>query len=250
MKCSVEVIKNRLESLRSERGELNDRMEELTGLLYPYKRYGASQMWDTTASEACIKLSSLLSSLITPPGQKWHGLAEPLFSHQTALQGGNAEAKRVRQWCDEVTDTLFSFRERSGSGFVGCFQSFYASVVEFGTGCFYVEADVDERGVSEGIRYISVPLSDVYFSVNHQNEVDSVYREFQFTAEQIARKWGEEVLSSRMRSSLGRKEADKFQIIHAVYPKGVNERKSDAARGKNLHSQFVCVDENRFLHFI
>lgn len=176
MTSSAETIKTRIENLRSQRGELNAQMEELTSLLYPYKRSESSLMWDTTASEACIKLSSLLSSLITPPGQKWHGLAEPLFSHQAALHGGNAEAKRVRQWCDEVTDTLFSFRERSGSGFVGCLQSFYASIVEFGTGCFYIEADEDVRGVSEGIRYISVPLADVYFSVNHQNEVDSVYR--------------------------------------------------------------------------
>ncbi|ONI59081.1 phage tail protein [Candidatus Liberibacter solanacearum] len=246
---SAQRIKERFDNLKSQRGELNTRMEELTSLLYPYKGNSQSKMWDTTGSEACIKLSSILSSLITPPGQKWHGLAEPFFAHQAFLYeedaGGDAGAKKNREWCDQVTDTLFGYRERSGSGFVGCLQSFYASIVEFGTGCFYIEADVDEQGSEEGIRYIAVPLADVYLSVNHQNEVDSVYRTFEFTAEQVACKWGEESLSSRMRSSLGKKDTNKFTFIHAVYPKTVAERKKGQGK-KSFHSQFICVDEKRF----
>lgn len=245
VKHSAKHIQERFDNLKSQRGELNTRMEELTGLLYPYKQDSKSLMWDTTGSEACIKLSSLLSSLITPPGQKWHGLAEPFFAHQAFLYEENAGAKRIREWCDQVTDTLFGYRERSGSGFGGCLQSFYTSIVEFGTGCFYIEADVDEAGSEDGIRYIAVPLSAVYLSVNHQNEVDSVYRTFEFTAEQVACKWGEDALSSRMRSSLGKKDTDKFQFIHAVYPKSLAEKKKDRGN-KNFHSQFICVDENRF----
>ncbi|KQC48673.1 phage tail protein [Candidatus Liberibacter solanacearum] len=245
MKYSIKKIETCFEDLKSQRSELNTRMEELTGLLYPYKQDSKSHMWDTTGSEACIKLSSLLSSLITPPGQKWHGLSEPFFRHQAFLYEEDAGAKRIREWCDQVTDVLFGFRERSRSGFVSCLQSFYTSIVEFGTGCFYIEADVDETGLEEGIRYIAVPLADVYLSVNHQNEVDSVYRTFEFTAEQIVGKWGEGVLSDRMKSSYEKKETDKFKIIHAVYPRSLAEKKKDKGN-KNFHSQFVCIDENLF----
>ncbi|KQC48734.1 phage tail protein [Candidatus Liberibacter solanacearum] len=245
MNNSIKKIKTCFEHLKSQREELNTRMEELTSLLYPYKQEPKSRMWDTTGSEACIKLSSLLSSLITPPGQKWHGLAEPFFRHQAFLYEEDAGAKKIRGWCDQVTDVLFGFRERSRSGFVSCLQSFYTSIVEFGTGCFYIEADVDETGLEEGIRYIAVPLADVYLSVNHQNEVDSIYRTFEFTAEQIVGKWGYKVLSDKMKSSYEKKEPDKFKIIHAVYPKSLSEKKKDKGN-KNFHSQFVCIDENVF----
>ncbi|MGZ9594994.1 MAG: portal protein [Candidatus Liberibacter asiaticus] len=242
---SAKDIQDRFNYLKNQRGELNYWMEELTGFLYPYKNNAQLRMWDTTGSEACIKLSSLLSSLITPPGQKWHGLAESFSAYQAFLYKEDARSKKVREWCDQVTDTLFGFRERSRSGFVGCLQSFYTSVVEFGTGCFYMEADVDEKGLEEGIRYISVPLSNVYMSVNHQNVVDSVYREFTFTVDQIVSKWGDKVLSSKMKSALARNENERFTIIHAVYPKSLTEKKKDKGN-KGFHSKFVSVDENRF----
>ncbi|ONI58604.1 phage tail protein, partial [Candidatus Liberibacter solanacearum] len=52
-------------------------------------------------------------------------------------------------------------------------------------------------------------------------------------------------LSSRMRSSLGKKDTDKFKFIHAVFPKSIAEKKKDRGN-KNFYSQFICVDENRF----
>ncbi|AKK20065.1 portal protein [Candidatus Liberibacter africanus] len=246
MNSSAQRIQDRFDKLKSQRSELNARMEELTSLLYPYKNNSKSLMWDTTGSEACIKLSSLLSSLITPPGQRWHGLAEPFFAHQAFLYKEDAGAKKIREWCDQLTDTLFGFRERSGSGFVSCLQSFYTSIVEFGTGCFYIEADVDAQGLEDGIRYISVPLSSVYLSVNHQNVVDSIYREFEFTAEQVAHKWGKDSLSSQMRSSLERNDTDKFKFIHAVYPFRNSEKKKRGQGRNNFYSKFIGVDDSIF----
>ncbi|PTL86014.1 MAG: phage tail protein [Candidatus Liberibacter europaeus] len=237
---TAKQIDSRFKHLKSGRSELDEVIKELSSLLYPYKGSKKSNMWDTTGSEACIKLSSLLSSLITPAGQRWHGLSEPYFSHQLDYLRGASDAKKIKEWCDAITDVLFSFRERSGSGFVSCLHAFYKSIVEVGTGCMYIEADVDNDGIEHGIRYIAVPLDSVYISVNHQNAVDSVYRKFKFTAEQIAHKWGEDALSSSMRASLEQKEDDKFNFIHAVYPKGIG-------RSKGFHSKFVCTDESRFL---
>ncbi|MEG8099536.1 portal protein [Candidatus Liberibacter brunswickensis] len=242
MTRSAEMIKDYFDNLQNQRNELNARMEEITGLLYPYKQSASSAMWDTTASEACIKLSSLLSSLITPSGQKWHGLAEPLV-----VSKDDTETKNVRKWCDDVTDTLFSFRERSSSGFIGCLQAFYASIVEFGTGCFYIEEDEDEDGVKEGIKYISIPISDVYVGVNHQNQVDSVYRIFKFTADQIAKKWGEDKLTSRMKTALEKEDSEEFEFIHAVYPKTMAERKEDFPNSKGaFHSKILSKEDIKF----
>lgn len=133
-------------------------------------------------------------------------LAEPDFFMQKDFERGEKEAKRVKQWLDDVTDTLFFYRERLGSGFEGSIQSLYTSVAEFGTGCLYIEDDGDYKGIKDGIRYIFVPLEDVWFGSNHQNEVDTVFREFEFTASQIVQKWGVFVEHEKFVREKGRNE--------------------------------------------
>lgn len=46
-------------------------IKDLTRYIHPYDQSSITTMWDTTASTACIKFASLISSLITPAGQRW-----------------------------------------------------------------------------------------------------------------------------------------------------------------------------------
>ncbi|AHA28018.1 portal protein [Candidatus Liberibacter americanus] len=245
MSKTANQLIEQLTVLKNDRMALNASIEELSKFLYPYEAHN-STMWDTTGSEACIKLSSLISSLITPQGQRWHGLSYPLSKQQDTYI---LDEKSIMSWCDDITDILFRYRDRPHSGFSQCLQSFYTSAVECGTGCFYVESDIDAQGKEDGIRYIPVPFKDVYIWVNHQQDIDTVLREFKFTAEQIVSKWGENVLSSSMKRSLEVKDCEKYTFIHAVYPKSIKERRDDGKNGysfKNFHSKYVCVEEKRF----
>lgn len=234
----VHELVSRFEVLKAQRAEIDKTRQEIIRLVCPYRGKEGLQdkRWDTTATEACDKLSSLLHNMITPFGSRWHGLILPakrsnLYTH--FLQ--DEEHKILREQCETMVAELFALREVSQSGFNQCLKHFYAEVVLFGMGCFYVAA---RRG--GGISYISVPVDSIVCSANHENVIDTVFQHYTLNAENIAKKWGEEALSPSMRSSLHHCDPQQYEFFQAVFP----DERSEYSKYRSV---VVCKDERRVM---
>ncbi|AGH17451.1 head-to-tail joining protein [Candidatus Liberibacter asiaticus str. gxpsy] len=225
----------RFESLKAQRSEIEPIRQEIIDLVCPYRGKASEdkKIWDTTATSASDKLASLLHNLITPFGSRWHGLVAP--DPQSGSFFASQENKLIREQCDHFVMELFAQRELPASGFNLCLKDFYTEVVLFGMGCFYVSER--EGG---GLRYISVPVSSIVCSANHENVVDTVFEEFSLTPENVAKKWGYDALSDKMKEDLDRSDPQKYEFFQAVFP----DKEDDYEGYKKV---IVSIDENRII---
>jgi hypothetical protein len=101
----------------------------------------------------------------------------------------------------------------------------------FGTSNLFVEEST--KGV---INCINVPIGSFTIAEDAEGMVDTVYREWEWTARQCEQKWGREALSKAMCDACDSKnsaEADrKFTIIHAVYPRRTKDTREGQVVGK------------------
>ncbi|PTL86183.1 MAG: phage tail protein [Candidatus Liberibacter europaeus] len=232
----VNELVSRFDLLKAQRDESESiRREEVFDLVCPYRRrgYKKNARWDTTATSASDKLASLLHNLITPFGSRWHGLIAP--DKRSGSFAYFSEAKILREGCERLVDELFAQREVSESGFNLCLKDFYTEVVLFGMGCFYITA---RKG--GGLRYISVPVSSIVCSTNHENVIDTVFEEFTLKAEDVAKKWGMEALSDEMKADLNSSDPKTYEFFQAVFPD-----KEDEYQG--YQQVVVCKKENRLM---
>lgn len=187
---------------------------------------------DTTATDACDKLASVLQNLITPFGSRWHGLMA-----SEDMGGDTDEHKTLREESEQMVSKLFAQREVHKSGFNLCLKEFYTEVVLFGMGCFYVGA---EKG--GGLGYIFVPIDSIVCGVNHKNVIDTVFEEFSMTAENAVKKWGEDKLSDKIKEDLVKPNPSEYQFFQVVFPKPPSPFYRDEAKS-GYRSVVICADK-------
>ncbi|PTL86078.1 MAG: phage tail protein [Candidatus Liberibacter europaeus] len=230
----VNELVARFDTLKSQRKAVEPVRDEIFKLVCPYRRreQGEDNRWDTTATSASERLASLLHNLITPFGSRWHGLIAP---DKKGSFTDFSENKMIREGCERLVDDLFAQREVSESGFNLCLKDFYTEVVLFGMGCFYIT-----EGKRGGLRYISIPVSSIVCSADHENIIDTVFEEFTLKAQDVAKKWGMEALSDEMKEELNSSDPKTYEFFQAVFPD-----KEDQYKG--YQQVVVCKTENRLM---
>jgi hypothetical protein len=86
-------------------------------------------------------------------------------------------------------------------------------------------------------------LRDTYLMENHQGAVDTVYREFQFTARQAVQRWGEKMMPEHVLKALENpnRHNEKFTFLHVVGPREDYDPSRVDARGKPFASYYLCA---------
>ena len=196
--------------------------------------------FDVTANAALWKFAAALESEITPASDIWHRLrpTDPVLKAN----------RNVMQWFDQVNDLLFHYRYSPHSGFQANMHSGYVSIGAFGTSCLFTDAFRDplKPGV-KGLRYREVHLGECYFAVNHQGQVDKVYRRFKMSLRQMAQRWGAKALPDGWVEKLAQKPEEEFFVIHAVRPNGQYEPGRLDVRGKCYTSHYILRDQHRLM---
>lgn len=241
----AQQVCQRLENLRKERTGLENHWTEVAELVRPdYSKMfnigtkSASQnkgekrqekSFDATAQIACQRFASALESMLTPQNNRWHRLS----TTDSVLK----RDKATRLWFDDATDALFRHRYNYKANFASQCQEQYMDLGAFGTGCLFTDKLMGEPG----IRYRSIPLSDVFFEVNHQGIVDTVIRPFTMTARQIVQRWPN-TASRTVQSSAKSNPEQEFDVIHAVMPREDLDPNRADYRGMPYKSVYILVD--------
>lgn len=238
----------RLSVLRARRSNWDAQWEEAAARVIPAHRdsfqsqgmdnaFGASgqkkteEQFDSTAGIACQRFASVIESLATPQSGVWHRL----MPTDKLLRRNRA----VRMYFDDLNDLLFSYRYRPVANFVGNSQQVYLGLGAYGNGVLYV----DRPDESPGLRYRNIHLGEAYFVENHAGIVDTVYRTFWLSAEQIVQKFGAEAPERAREAAKNPTQKDKkFEILHCVYPReGYDPQRMDA-KGKKFASLYILVE--------
>ena len=169
-------------------------------------------VFDTTANTALFRYAAAEESMLTPRNGRWHGIR--------IIDPNLNKLRQVRLWCEQVTDLLFHYRYSPRANYQSQQHDGYVSQGAFGTSCLFVDKLADSFDpTAKGLRYVNVPLGQLYVAQNHQGLVDKVWRRFPMTLRNVATAFGEDALSPEMRTKLADKPEFQVWCIHHVTPR-------------------------------
>lgn len=239
MDSRADDILRRLELLTSQRAVFDAHWREIAQRVLPRADHFRTNrqpgdkrtelVFDATAGLALERFAAAMESMLTPRTQRWHKL-------RCADEALN-DSPAVRAYLDEVTQILFSVRYSPGANFASQANEVYMSLGAFGTGGIFV----DEL-VGQGIRYRSVPLSEMYVAENHQGVIDCVFRRLSMTVRQFAQRFGRDKLTDRQKGALEKHPDQLMDVIHAVQPRDDVEYGKRNFKGMAWASCYVNVE--------
>jgi len=237
----------RLQSLRTARGNFDNQWEEAAARLIPAHvstfqsngfnstynqgRKNVEGMFDSTAALALHRFGSVIESLATPQGQAWHRLVPE--------NDDLRKSRDVKLFMDQVGRLLFKHRYRPKANFVGQIQKVFASYGAYGNGSLFT----DELGNGEkGLRYKNLHLGETYFAENHQGIVDTMYRCFKLKPKQLVSQFGDAVpkeIADEVKNA--QKAETDYEVVHCIYPREDYDNRRVDGKGMPFASLYFLV---------
>lgn len=191
-------------------------------------------MHDSTAPLALERGTAAVMSLITPSNTRWHGFS---------LDDEEIDERRnVRVYCDNLTKVAFGARYRPSANFASQIMEVYGSLLLFGTGCIFTDEYLGTNARQHGLIYKSIALAELYIAENAWGRIDTVHREYKYSARQCAQRFGHENLTDKMKQSLEKGTDDKFIILHCVSPNEEQIYGRKDYKGWDIYSCHIAVD--------
>jgi len=210
-----EKVLQRLGQLRTDRTVWLGEYKEIAELLVPERgrftktsrgksRRRADRIMNEVPCQHLDTLASGMAAGLTTPSQPWFRL--------TVEDTEIAEAAGVRVWLERVERLLA--RIFAKSNFYQSVTELYKELGAFGTGAFWHDEDFDTI-----CRFNPLTAGEYMLSAGHDGRVNTLYREFDLSTEQLVEKFGYENCSLPVREGYDRGDYDNiFGVVHAVEP--------------------------------
>jgi len=208
----------------------------------------SDSIFDTTAEESLLIFASGLLQHLTPPGQIW-----------ARIESSEPEpSEELKQWFDRESEALMA--ELHSDNFQHTIHEAFVSLGAFGTCCVLLE-----EGTKDFLNFKEAVVGTFSICESNEGDIDTVYREWKWSARQAEQEWGIERLGANVRKALESKnpsDQDKeFTFIHAVYPRtkglrgilpemevdSVKEGVPVAPERRPIASVYVCVEDKQVI---
>ena len=187
-----------------------------------------TKVYDSVAIHSNQLLSSGLFSLLTSPANQW----VQFMPVDIRL----AQIREVALYLDEVSRIMYHEINKAPAGFSTAMHESYLSFGAFGNLCVFVEELLKQDSLS----FLSLPLYECYFIENQHGFIDTLYRKYDRTVEQWARKFGEENLSTDTRKMVKDNKLDKMvEGFHIIMPREAHDILSFKSTEKPFLSAYV-----------
>ncbi len=238
---TAEVILKRLESMKSERKKWEpmwNKAAELCSVdseLFATDSRGRVKqaVFDTTGRNALSCFAASMKSVIVPTTTRWHRLkpTNPELDNNAA----------VKKYLERAADLLFRVRYASDSNFAVESDLLFNQLGIYGHAVWMVEDDI-----GRGIIYRTIPVKEAYIKKNDRGQLAAVFREYDLTAEEAIRKFGDKV-SPEIRRAAGNRTERRFKFLHAVYERDDYDAGKKDYRGMKYASVHVELAAKRIV---
>lgn len=179
------------------------------------RKNARAALYDTTACEGVQLLVSSIYSGTTSPTSKWFKSIPSGVDTPSQLTQGEV-------WLDQVDN--FLFRNIHSSNFDSEVTDFLTDLVVAGWGILFADTD-REKG---GFVFNNWLIGNCYISSSQANGlIDTIFREYELTAEQLISEFGIENVSSKVKTAYERKPDQKFTLVHAIFPRQKEQVKGE-----------------------
>jgi Bacteriophage head to tail connecting protein len=211
------------------RGTVDTMQQRILEYLIPWKaditriRVEGSErgekVWDSTAIQANKLLASSIQGSLMSQAIRWFRLV---------LRNQDLMTKQVTDWLERVVEILYQSLRQS---------NFYAEASELcldigaiGIGAMFVEERKKLPGQDGFGGFLFRTIGGKYvIEENAEGRVDTFFRCFQMSVRNIVDAWNPATLPDAMTSALRDKPDKEFEVLHAVYPRRVdNPKRKDA----------------------
>lgn len=191
------------------------------------------RIFDSTAVTANERFAAAMEQMLTPRTQQWHTLT-------TVDPDLNADLE-VASYLDQVTKILFASRYRPQANFASQADECYMSLGAFGNAAMFTD-----EIVGKGVRYRSVPLSEIVWAMNHAGFVDTVYRKFKFSAKQAVNQWGKNV-GKAVEEQYEKNPYIEMEFLHCVKPNDDYNERGFGYEAMSYESWYVCLKDRSLI---
>jgi len=240
----VEHILRRFSKVKSQRSLYEttwDEISEFVGLTKGYARSETTpgqrtdrRVYDTTAVQAKDFLAATLHGGLTNPSTKWVRLKSASPELQT-----NDLIKRVMA---QNTDLLFDVFNSPVMNFYSQNHEIFQDLVLFGSACMYIEEN--DKGLPI---FHTLPIQEIYASVNKNRLIDTVWRKFKFSARQAAQFFGIDKLPDKVTKALAKDPEDTFEFLHVVMPNEEYITGSKRALSRPFIGHYISLDDKALI---
>lgn len=220
MSRTAEQIVRSVDAAASRRANWENYWQDIANIFMPRKAYitrpavpgehmDYSRVFDSTPIRALNTMASGFHSWLTNPASKWFTLE--------MVERELMELKEVKVWLeDSVSETFFTL---NNSNLDETLQEFYIDSGGFGTGNVFTQEDVKDR-----VRYMELPISEVFIEEDVRGRVNRLYRKFEYTVQQAWDLWGAKAGAEVVEKiTIDKKKNDKVIYIHYIGPRDIRQ---------------------------
>jgi hypothetical protein len=211
-KTAVDIIK-RADRAKADRANFDSqfemiaryvlpRMDGFTTKTLPGQRKG-EYIFDSTAPLALPSFAAAIESLVIPRTQKYHGYrpSNPALLNNLKVMG----------YLEALRDLTFRLRYSAKSNFASQASEVFLSLGAFGTGALLIE-----DGMSRGIMYRSIPLSQLWLIEDAWGFIVGFYWRYELTVRQAIGKWGRDALPESITKFAENEPEKTFEFLFHV----------------------------------
>lgn len=242
----VEWHVRRFKQLKKDRANFDVMFQEIAEVTYPahanfiYTPTGGEKrmqkVYDSAAIHANELLSSGLFSLLTSSASKWMEL-RPVNSQLYNIRA-------VKEHLDDISRIMYHEINRPSAGFNTAMHENYLGYGAFGNLTNFVE----EMPEKDSLLFTALPLYECYWVQNQYGIVDTLYRKYTRTVEQLVRKFGKESLSDATKKLVKENKLNALiSCFHLICPRETANMLSMKAVDKPFASLYIEEKEAHIL---
>lgn len=180
-------------------------------------------LYDSRAILALKKSAACFHSHLTNPASKW-------FDWRT-MDDKYMQSGRSQRYFKACSDIQYGVINQSNWNEAQLEN--YTDHLWCGSAVMLTEEDYKTH-----VRYTEIPIEQVNIELDERGELLALYRNFKWTADMCARKFGKENLSADMKDALKEEKGyKKFDLLHYVGPRD----KRDVAKMDNVNMAYMSV---------
>lgn len=190
-------------------------------------------VFDTTGRNALSCFAASMKSVIVPTTSRWHRLkpTNPLLD----------DNQLVKKYLERAVDVLFRVRYAADSNFAVESDLLFNQLGIYGHAVWMVEDDI-----GRGIVYRTIPVKEAYIKKNDRGQLEAVFREYDLTAAEAVRKFGDKVSAEIRRAATNAPERC-FKFLHAVYERDDYDAAKKDYQGMRFASVHVEINSKRII---
>ena len=243
MSISINSLIKRFDRIKSERRQWDDHFQECADYALPQKaiitetRTSGTKLktdiYDSTAVDSVPITAAGLHSHMTNPSSKWFALK---MKNKVLMENHD-----VKVWLRDSEDIIFD--TLNDSNFNEVMPEWYVDFSVFGNNFLYEEEDL----LGDIVNFYVRPISECYFLVNQKGQIDTMYRDFTFTARQAFQQWGENSGQKVMDLMKAQKVEERVRFLHMTLPRAERDIRKKDARNMPVASIYVEPDTKKIL---